>query len=141
MKKPNPKVSDDHLELCEVCGAEIWHSKETRHARSKLHRAAVARRARERTLPESRGWVRVLVRLEIASMPRGASTGERSYAWRSLPRAAVPLLSTALYEVLERFTPKVVGAQRDSELWRESESLDREPQPIAELELAFEGPT
>lgn len=132
----------DYLELCDVCGAEVWHSKEAEHARSKVHRAAVARRERERAMPESRDQVRVMVRLEVASMPRGAFTGEHSYAWRALPRGAVPLLSKALYEVLERFAPRTVGAQRDSELWVESDLLElgRRAEPPAELELAFEAP-
>lgn len=120
---PERGPTSPYLALCEVCGAEVWlshrtHKASAQHLRSRRHLAAVARRKRERATPERLDLVRVLVRLEVASMPTGSHTGEHSYAWRSLPRAAVDALSTALSQTLDRFAPTTVGKRTGFELWR-----------------------
>lgn len=117
MPRREPDLGGDELELCEGCGDEIWRSMRARHRGSRRHVAAVARRKRERAVPERRDLVRVLVRLEWGSMPKGTFQGESSFAWRAIPRAAVPALASALHRALEHFAPGTVGLELGSELW------------------------
>lgn len=122
---PERGPTSPYLALCEVCGASVFHSHKShepsaQHLKSRKHRAAIARRKRDRAMPERRDQVRVMVRLDFASMPRGVKTGEQSFGWRALPREAVELLSKALYEVVERFAPQGLVHEFDTELWTEA---------------------
>lgn len=146
---PERGPTSPYLALCEVCGAEVFHSHKTdepsaQHLKSREHRAAIERRKREAEVPESRDRVRVMVQVEWASMPRGSLIGASSFAWRSLPRDAVPALATALHRTLDRFAPCTVGQKRASELWVESAARlppDRsQAEEAVELELDFAQP-